>query len=100
MAAGLSQVVAGHAHVAAVVGLAAAAVHDAQEEERAAGQQHALGAGVVPVRLHPLPVLVPLHRGGGPALRLAVEGGRLPLGHDEVRGVLGDAGGEVLLAQA
>ena len=100
VAAGLPQVVARHAHVAAVVGLAAAAVHDAQEEERAAGQQHALGARAVPVRLHPLPVLVPLHRGGGPALRLAVEGGRLPLGHDEVRGVLGDAGREVLLAQA
>ena len=95
----LAEVVPRHAHVAPVVGLAAAAVDDAQEEERAAGQQHAVGARVVPVRLHPLAVLVPLHRGSGAPLRLAVEGGRLPLGHDQVRGVLHDPGRSVLLTQ-
>jgi hypothetical protein len=72
---------------------------DTQEEEGAAGQQHAVGTGVVPVCLHPLPVLVPLHRGGGTPLRLAVEGGRLPLGHDEVRGVLHDPRRGVILTQ-
>lgn len=99
MTDGLAQIVPGHAHVAAVVGLAAASVHDAQEEEGPAGQQHAVGARVVAVRLHALPVLVPFHRGGRPALCLAVEGGWFPFGHNEVRGVLHDAGREVFLAK-
>lgn len=76
---GLPQVVASHADVDALVGFAATAVDNAQEEERAAGQQHAVRAWVVPVRLHALPVLVPLHHGQRPALRLAVQRGRLPL---------------------
>ena len=97
MADRFTKVVSGHAHVGALVRLAAAAVDDAKEEERAAGQQHALRAWVVAVRLHALAVLVPLHRRCGPALRLAVEGGRLTLGHDQVRGVLHYPGSEVFL---
>lgn len=85
---GLPQVVARDAGVDALVRFASASVHDAEEEERAAGQEHAVRAGVVPVRLHALAILVPLYAGGGPALRLAVQGGRLPLGHDQVRRVL------------
>lgn len=85
---GLPQVVARDAGVDALVRFASASVHDAEEKERAAGQEHAVGAGVVPVRLHTLAILVPLYGGGGPALRLAVQGGRLPLGHDQVRRVL------------
>lgn len=87
---GLSQVVSGHTGVDALVRLAPPSVHDAQEEERAAGQEHAVGAGVVFVRLHALAILVPLDAGGRPALRLAVEGGGLPLGDDQIRGVLYD----------
>lgn len=89
---GLPQVVAGHAGVDALVRFAAPSVHDAEEEERAAGQEHAVGAGIVPVRLHALAILVPLYGGGGPALRFAVQGRRLPLGHYQVRGVLRDPG--------
>lgn len=85
---GLSQVVAGHTGVDALVWFAAAAVHDAEEEERAAGQQHAVRPGVIFVRLHSLAVLIPLDAGRGSALGLAVEGGRLPLGDDQIRGVL------------
>lgn len=87
---GLPQVVAGHAGVDALVRFAPASVHDAEEEEGAAGQEHAVGAGVVPVRLHALAILVPLYGGRGPALRFAVQGRRLPLGHYQVRGVLRD----------
>lgn len=61
---------------------------DAQEEEGAAGQEHAVGPGVVFVRLNALAILVPLYAGSGSALGLAVEGGGLPLGHDQIRGVL------------
>lgn len=96
---GLPEVVPGHAHVAAFVGLAAASVGDAQEEEGAGGQQHAVGARVLAVRLHALAVFVPFHRGRRPTLCLAVECGRLPFGHDEVRGVLHDAGRGVFLAE-
>lgn len=70
-------------------------MHDAEEEERAAWQEHAMRAGVVLVRLHALAILVPLYGGGRPALGFAVKGGGLPLGHDQVRGVLGDPRGAV-----
>lgn len=73
-------------------------MHYAQEEERAAGQQHAVGTRVIPVRLHALAVLVPLDGRDGPALRLAVEGGGFPLGYDQIRGVLHDPGGAVFIA--
>lgn len=62
-------------------------MHDAQEEEGAAGQEHAVRAGVIFVRLHALTILIPLNARGGAALRLAVEGGGLPLGDDQIRGV-------------
>ncbi|TNN86761.1 hypothetical protein EYF80_002944 [Liparis tanakae] len=84
----LAQIVSGHAHVAAVVRLAPSSVDDTQEEEGAAGQQHAVGAGVVAVRLDALPVFGPLHRRGRTALGLTVESGRLPFGDDEARGRL------------
>ena len=99
MTDGLAQIVSGHAHVAAVVGLAPPPVDDAQEEERPAGQQHAVGAGVVAVRLNALPIFGPFHRGGRTALGLTVEGGGFPFGYDEVRGVLHDARREVFLAK-
>lgn len=95
----LAQIVSCHTHVTAVVGLAPPSVDDTQEEEGAAGQQHALRAGIIPVRFHPLAILVPLHRRGRPPLRFAVERGGLPLGDDQVRGVLHDPGCGVLLAQ-
>ena len=96
---GFSEVVSGHADVRPFVRFAASAMDYSQEEQGAAGQQHAVGARIVLVRLHPLSVLVPLHGGRGPPLGLAVEGGRLALGHDQVGGVLHDAGRGVLLPQ-
>lgn len=69
---GLPQVVAGDAGVDTLVRFASASMHNAKEEERAAGQEHAVRAGIVPVRLHALAILVPLYGRGGPALRLAV----------------------------
>lgn len=96
---GLSQVVPGDAGVDALVRFAPAAVHYAQEEERAAGQQHAVGTRVIPVRLHALAVLVPLDGRDGPALRLAVEGGGFPLGYDQIRGVLHDPGSAVFITR-
>lgn len=60
---------------------------DAQEEEGAAGQEHAVRTGVVLVCLHTLPIFVPLYGGSGPALRLAVERGGLPFGDNQIRGV-------------
>lgn len=74
-------------------------MNDPEEEERAAGQQHALRARVVPVSLHPLTIFVPLHRRGGPPLGFAVESGRLAFGDDQVGGMLHNPGREVLLAQ-
>lgn len=94
----LTQIVSGHTHVAAIVRFAPASVHDAQEEQRAGGQQHAVRTRVVAVRLDALPVFVPFHRGGWPALCFTVEGGGFPFGHNEVRGVLNNAGREVFLA--
>lgn len=58
-----------------------------------------MGTRVVPIRFHPFAVFVPLHRGRGPALGLAVEGGGFALGHDQVGGMLHDAGWVVLLPQ-
>lgn len=95
-AGGFTQVVPGHADIDALVRLAAAAVHNAEEEEGAAGQQHAVGAGVLMVRLHALSVFVPLHGGRRAALRPAAQRGRLTPGHQQVRGVLHDAGCGVL----
>ncbi len=95
----LAQIVSGHAHVAAIVGLAPSSVDDAQEEEGPAGQQHAMGAGVVAVRLNALPIFVPFHRRGRAALCLTVKSSWFPFGHNEVRGVLHNAGREVLLAK-
>lgn len=95
----LAQIVAGHTHVAAVVGFAPPAVDDAQEEEGAGGEQHAVRAGVVKVGLDVLAVFVPFHCRRRAALRLAVESCWFPFGHDEVRGVLYDLGREVFLAK-
>lgn len=95
----LAQIVSGHAHVAAIVWLAPSSMDDPQEEEGSAGEQHTMRAGVVAVCLNALSVFVPLHRRGRTALSLAVESGRLPFGHNEVRRVLHDAGREVFLAK-
>ena len=78
MTYGLAEIVSGHTHVAAVVRLAPSPVDDAQEEEGSTGEQHSMRAGVVSVRLHALPVFVPLYRRGRAALGLTVESGRLP----------------------
>ena len=85
---GLPQVVAGDTGVDALVWFAPASVHDAEEEEGAAGQQHAMRPGVIFVGLNALAVLVPLHAGDGSALSFAVESGGLPFGDDQIRGVL------------
>lgn len=95
----LSQVVAGNADVGTFVRLAPSSVDDAQEEKGATGQQHALGAGIVPVCFHPLTIFVPLHCWSWPPLRLTVERGRLPFGYDQVRWVLYNPRWGVLLAQ-
>lgn len=63
-------------------------MHNAQEEEGATGQEHAMRPGVVSVGFHTLAILVPLYTGRGSALCLTVEGGRLPLGDDQIGGVL------------
>lgn len=75
----LSEVIAGNTRVNALVWFAAASVNDAQEKKGAAGQQHAVGAWIVLIGLHMLTVFVPLHRGHGPTLCLAVQGRRLSL---------------------
>lgn len=85
---GLSQVVAGHTGVNALVWFAPSAVHDAQEEKGAAGQEHAVRTRVIFVCLHTFTIFVPFNAGDGAALCLAVEGGRLPLGDNQIRGVL------------
>ena len=95
----LAQIVSGHTHIAAIVGLAPSSMDDAQKEEGPAGQQHTVGTGVVTVRLNTLPIFVPFHCGGWTALCLAVESGWFPLGHNEVRRVLHNAGREVFLAK-
>lgn len=99
MADSFSQIVSGYAHIRALIWFAAAAVNYSQEEEGAAGQQHAVRTRVVPVGLHPLSILVPLHGGRGPPLGLAIEGGRLALRNDQVRGMLHDAGRVIFLPQ-
>lgn len=81
---GLSQVVSGHAGVDAFIRFAPAPVYDPQEEEGAAGQEHPVRAGVILVGLHTLPIFIPLYAGSGSALCLAVEGGWLPLGDDQI----------------
>lgn len=93
---GFAQVVAGHAHIDALVRFAPPPVNDSQEEERAAGQDDAMGSGVLSYRLDAVAVFVPLQYGGRPSLRLAVERGRLALGHDQVGRVLGDPRRRVL----
>lgn len=76
---GLSQVIAGNASVNTLVGFAAASVNDAQEKKGAARQQHAVGSRVILISFNVLAVFIPLHRGRGPTLCLAVQGGRLTL---------------------
>lgn len=93
---GFAKVVPCHAHVDALVRLAPPPVDDSQEEERAAGQDDAMGPGVLSHRLDTFAVFVPLQNGGRPSLRLAVECGRLALGHDQVGRVLGDPRRRVL----
>lgn len=93
---GLSKVIAGNTSVNTLVGFAAASVDDAQEKKGAAWQQHAVGTGVVLISFNVLAVFIPLHRGRGPTLRLAVQGGRLTLRHDQIRGILHYPGGSIL----
>lgn len=63
-----------------------------QEEEGAAGQEHAVRTGVIFVRLHTLAILIPLYSRRGSALCLTVKGGGLPLRNDQIRGVLNNPG--------
>lgn len=93
---GFAQVVARHAHVDALVRFAPPPVNNSQEEERAAGQDDAVGSGVLSYRLHAFAIFVPLQYRGRPPLCLAVECGRLALGHNQVRRVLGDPRRRVL----
>lgn len=83
--------VGGVAVVDAHVGLGVLVVDDAQEEELAAVEEHAVGGRTVSRRQHALAIAVPRDRGRGIPLRLAVELGRLVLGHVVVRGVFHDA---------
>lgn len=85
---GLSQVVACNTGVDALIRFAPPSVYDAKEEEGAAGQEHAVRAGVILICLHALTVLIPLYTGAGSALGFAVESGRFPLGDYQIRGVL------------
>lgn len=95
----LPQVVAGNTNVGTFIRLASPSVDDAQKEEGAAGEQHALRAGIVPVGLHPFAIFVPLHSRGWPTLRLTVESGGFPLGDDQIRRVLDNPGWGVLLTE-
>lgn len=99
MADGLSEIVASHADVRALVRFAPTSVNYFQEEQRSGGKEHAMGARVVPIRFHPLAIFVPLHRGRGASLGLAVERSGFALGYDQVGGVLHDAGRVVVLPQ-
>lgn len=87
------------ADVASFIGFASAPMHNAQEEQGSARQEHPVGPGIVLVGLHPLTILVPLNGGSGPALGLAVQSGGLALGHNDIRRVLHNPRGEVLLAK-
>lgn len=95
----LSQVVASNTDVRTFIRFTPPSMDDAQEEERATGKKHALRTGIVPVRFHPLSILVPLHCRGWPPLCFTVESGGLPFGYDQVRGMLHNPGWGVLLAQ-
>lgn len=75
----LSEVIAGNTSVNTLIWFAAASMNDAQEKQRARGQQHAVGAWIVSIRLHMLAVFVPHHCGRGPTICLAVQGRRLAL---------------------
>lgn len=78
----LAQVVACHAYIDAFVGFASPPVHNSQEEEGAAGQEHPVGSGVLSIGLDAFAVFVPFHHWGWPSFGLTVEGGWLTLGHD------------------
>lgn len=95
----LAQIISGHTDVAAVVWLAPTSVNDAQEEEGSAGQQHAVGARVVSVRLNALAIFIPFHCRGWTALCLTVERGWFPFRHNQIRGVLYNPGWEVFLSE-
>lgn len=84
----LTQVVPGYTDIHSLIWFAPPSMHDTQKEKGAAGQQHAMGSRVFLVRLHPLPILVPLNDGGGTSFRFAVQRCWLPLGHNEVGGML------------
>ena len=83
--------VGGVAVVDAHIRLVVLVVDDAQEEELSAGQQHAVGGGVLRGCDHRATVAVPRDGGRGVTLGLAVERGRLILGHILVLWVLYDA---------
>lgn len=86
-----TEVVSGDTHVHAFIGFAPPSVNNPEEEEGSAGQEHAVGARVLSVRLHSLAILVPLHHRSRSAFSFTVEGGRLAFGHDQVRWVFYDA---------
>ena len=65
-------------------------MYNPEEEELTAGQQHAVRGGVIVAGGHSLTVLVPGDDGGGVALRLTVQGGRVILHHKLVLRVLHD----------
>lgn len=94
-----AQVVAGHADIGSLIWFAPSPMNDAQEEKRAAGQQHAVRTWIVFVRFYPLAILVPLHCRSWPPLCFTVESGWLTLGYNQVRRVLHNPGWGVLLAK-
>lgn len=55
---------------------------DAQKEEGPAGEQHSVGARILPVRLDALPIFIPFHSGGRAAFGFTVKGGWFPFGHN------------------
>lgn len=90
------QVVACHTSVDTLVGARAAPVHDAREEEGAAGQQQAVRARILARGGHSRPILVPLDVGPGPSLRAAGQRGRLASGDQQIWWLLHDARHRVL----
>lgn len=79
---GLAQVIPRYAHVYPFVGLAAPSVNDSEEEEGAAGEEHAVRAWILTVRFDSLAIFVPLHHRGRPTFGLTVQRGGLALGNN------------------
>lgn len=67
-----AQVIPCYAHVHPFVGLAAPSVNYSEKKEGAAGEEHTVGARILPVCFNSLAIFIPLHRGGRPTFGLTV----------------------------